>query len=722
VRRAGCFFALAAGLLLRPAAGGIPGTSWLLENRDGRSQAYSGIVRFGGCTGSFLKPAPGEVPPDAPAYVLTAGHCIRLSAANEVIVSEASNRFAATFGYFIDTQDQQVTFRSRRVVYSTMKGHDVAIVELDTTYGELIQRGYRPLEFATEPPQPDEPVLVTGIPSRDIPSDEVFLRQAACKLDGRATLVEHVWTFHDFYRHDCADIKGGSSGSPMLSARSGKILGVVNTTTLGNQFFGGGFDCYLNIPCEVRPEGPVVSRETSYAAPALGLEKCFRSDAVFDLNWPGCPLDQGAQLAFSGTLARTTRPHVEDASGPPHRVTWNTTLSGAAFSHYRYKTGPEASTDCRNPQGYGAPLNLADAPRIDQPAPETPGGYYLCVVAGSSPTPDATWQEPRHASFRHVRIDTTPPILQPLIRLDDEGGSYRLSFEFVPPELSSYEYQLGTPAETSCAGRQGYLTYRRVPVRIPKEREPLKLCIVAVDEPGNRTLPVEQLLDGVQVFAEGVINGASFRSGPLAPGSFASIFGLNFTDPSGVTVKLTDARGAHFEVPPVVASHGQMNLLLPAAAAWGPARLTVASSSGQSASTGVQLERVAPGLFTANSTGVGAAAATVVRVRADGSRTYAPAYQCGSPFQCTVAPIQVAFSSDQVYLELYGTGLRGAAAVRVRLNTLPVEVLYAGPETGVDGLDRVTIRIPNSLPVRGYVAVDLEADGRTANPVWLRLK
>jgi hypothetical protein len=85
---------------------------------------------------------------------------------SRLIVNEVTNRFTATFGYFLDTQEQQAPFRSRRVVYSTMKGQDVALVELEATYGELVCRGYRPLELASEAPASDEAVLVTGIPSR----------------------------------------------------------------------------------------------------------------------------------------------------------------------------------------------------------------------------------------------------------------------------------------------------------------------------------------------------------------------------------------------------------------------------------------------------------------------------------------------------------------------------------------------------------------------------
>ena len=217
--------ALALGLLAAGmAAAQVAGTSWLLLNREGQSQAYSGVGRFrggGSCTASFLKPVAGGLADSAPAYVITAGHCISMGPSNEVILDLPASNISATFGYFIDTPDQQVRFNSKRIAYSSMKGTDLAIVELDATDGQVAAMGYRPLEFSSDPPAPGEPILITGIPSSSIPSEEVFLRQAGCTHGGEACLVEFIWTFYSFHRNDCADIKGGASGSPVLSQRSG---------------------------------------------------------------------------------------------------------------------------------------------------------------------------------------------------------------------------------------------------------------------------------------------------------------------------------------------------------------------------------------------------------------------------------------------------------------------------------------------------------------------
>lgn len=164
---------LAAGM----AAAQVAGTSWLLLNRAGQSQAYDGVGRFrggGSCTACFLKPVAGGLADSAPAYVITGGHCISMQGpSNEVILDRPASNVSVTFGYFIDTQDQQARFNAKRIAYSSMKGTDIAIVELDATYGQVAGKGYRPLEFSRAPPAPGEGILITGIPSSGIPSDQL---------------------------------------------------------------------------------------------------------------------------------------------------------------------------------------------------------------------------------------------------------------------------------------------------------------------------------------------------------------------------------------------------------------------------------------------------------------------------------------------------------------------------------------------------------------------
>ena len=168
---------------------------------------------------------------------MTSRHCIDWDA-NAVIFDRplpplpapGEGIYGMTFGYFVDTQDRQLSVATRRVAYSTVKGVDVAVVELDATAGQLTAAGYRPLEISTEAAEPGEPVAVVGAPSFGVAGPK-FLRLGSCTVGKRVNLIEFIWHWWDFYPSDCPDIRGGSSGSPMISGRSGKVVAVVSTGT-----------------------------------------------------------------------------------------------------------------------------------------------------------------------------------------------------------------------------------------------------------------------------------------------------------------------------------------------------------------------------------------------------------------------------------------------------------------------------------------------------------
>jgi uncharacterized protein (TIGR03437 family) len=50
------------------------------------------------------------------------------------------------------------------------------------------------------------------------------------------------------------------------------------------------------------------------------------------------------------------------------------------------------------------------------------------------------------------------------------------------------------------------------------------------------------------------------------------------------------------------------------------------------------------------------------------------------------------------------------------------EVLYAGAQGTIDGLDQVNLKIPRSLIGRGEVEVTLQMDGQRTNPVIIHIQ
>jgi len=89
---------------------------------------------------------------------------------------------------------------------------------------------------------------------------------------------------------------------------------------------------------------------------------------------------------------------------------------------------------------------------------------------------------------------------------------------------------------------------------------------------------------------------------------------------------------------------------------------------------------------------------------------------------CLPVPLSQGAVGDTLYIELYGTGIRGAATVQCMVAGQSVPVLYAGPVAAFPGLDQVNISIPKSLAGSGTVRVYLVADGVLSNAVALSLQ
>jgi hypothetical protein len=122
----------------------------------------------------------------------------------------------------------------------------------------------------------------------------------------------------------------------------------------------------------------------------------------------------------------------------------------------------------------------------------------------------------------------------------------------------------------------------------------------------------------------------------------------------------------------------------------------------------------------------GLAAAVVLRVKADGSQVYGPAARFDAAQNKFVAvPIDLGDESDQVFLLLFGMGLRhidSPASVTARIGGAAAEVSYAGAQGGFVGLDQVNLRAPRGLIGRGDVDITLTVNGKTANNVGVSIK
>jgi uncharacterized protein (TIGR03437 family) len=81
-------------------------------------------------------------------------------------------------------------------------------------------------------------------------------------------------------------------------------------------------------------------------------------------------------------------------------------------------------------------------------------------------------------------------------------------------------------------------------------------------------------------------------------------------------------------------------------------------------------------------------------------------------------------STDQLYLVLYGTGIRyGSKATVATMNGIPVPVLYAGAQPQFLGEDQINLGpIPQSLKGAGAVSLAIAVNGQSSNTVTVQIK
>jgi uncharacterized protein (TIGR03437 family) len=223
------------------------------------------------------------------------------------------------------------------------------------------------------------------------------------------------------------------------------------------------------------------------------------------------------------------------------------------------------------------------------------------------------------------------------------------------------------------------------------------------------------------------VSAASYQQIPLASGSLASLFGNGLalttaiagsplTSLENVSVLVNQTPAPLFYVSPT-----QINFQLPAGLVGSTGTVTVKLYNQIVASGMIAIANTSPGLFSVNQTGEGLAAATVQRVAANGIVTFDPIAQYNSSAQKFIPfPINVQSGTDQVYLNLYGTGIRGRSEltnVRATVDGIDVPVLYAGSQGSFLGVDQVNVLLPSSLAGKKEVNVILTVDNQVANPV-----
>lgn len=236
---------------------------------------------------------------------------------------------------------------------------------------------------------------------------------------------------------------------------------------------------------------------------------------------------------------------------------------------------------------------------------------------------------------------------------------------------------------------------------------------------------------------------AASGTAPVSAGSIVSIYGGNFANDatSATTFPLPSELGgvrANFTVANIIGeqfswamplfyvSPKQINAQVPADALFPPCNggsgsvyftsIQITTPSGVQTAMVSATPAPAPGLFTANETGMGVAAAQFVTNLPNGTQTIMDVAECpGGTGACVPVPLNVTLGSSA--LVRWGTGISEYSTfpkgLTVTAGNQPLQVFYAGPSTQFAGLDQINVWLPSSLAGSGIVNLSVTVLGTT---------
>jgi V8-like Glu-specific endopeptidase len=264
----------------------------LLSSVQGKKYNGVGLLEQddeGYCTAFFLNTSGDE---NAPAYAVTNGHCSDINKfphPQEIIVNRPA-RITFKLNYFVNQKTHLRPVPVQRIVYATMKGTDITILELGTTFKQLVKEGFTPLTIDQVPAREREPIEIIGIPMTGVEPSQRFLHRTVCEVGQSVNLREDVYEWQKSIRTRCSSV-GGMSGSPVVSLTRNRVIAIANTGVDDEALSQP--ECSLNRPCEVSNDQQVATFPLeNYAQRVNSIPSCFNPRGIFNLNLPSCELEK----------------------------------------------------------------------------------------------------------------------------------------------------------------------------------------------------------------------------------------------------------------------------------------------------------------------------------------------------------------------------------------------------------------------------------------------
>ena len=234
------------------------------------------------------------------------------------------------------------------------------------------------------------------------------------------------------------------------------------------------------------------------------------------------------------------------------------------------------------------------------------------------------------------------------------------------------------------------------------------------------------------ITTEGVVNAASFVVS-VAPDSIGTAFVLNAVNSKGTlptvidgtTLEITDSAGATraTNLFGIFADGKQINFYVDPDTAVGQGTITLRRGDGASSSTPIEVKSINPGIFfLTNASDQAVALAQFIRISGGAA---GPLELTFNSADFSLVPIDLGPEADQVFIALFGTGIRlvsGVDKVTATIGGQAVPVTAVAGAAGFFGLDQVNIGpIPRSLIGQGPVVIILTVDGVVANAVMVSI-
>ncbi len=254
----------------------------LMSSFADESYNFEGIVKLDNCSGALVKFENSN--PNDKAMVMSNGHCVSMGPFGGFIKPGefVSNKAAKRAFRFLnkDGSLSSNSVNSTKILYATMTGTDVSLYEVDMTFAQIknkFQVNALTLD-SNHPVDGDTIDILSGY----------WQKGYSCKIDGFVfKLHEDAYEWTDSIRYEKGGCKTihGTSGSPILSRNSGKVIGINNT---GND---NGEKCTMDNPCEISKDGSVyVEQGRSYGEQTYRFYSCLNEQGKLDLTVSGCEL------------------------------------------------------------------------------------------------------------------------------------------------------------------------------------------------------------------------------------------------------------------------------------------------------------------------------------------------------------------------------------------------------------------------------------------------